>query len=144
MTVTVTGDSVGQGALHSELVAPLVPGVTTVDTPITVVAPEPPAPPWDPNTVYDSGDEVWYEGAVYVAQWWTRNQVPGASPWGPWAEVGAEVECATGTYLAWTDSWIYTGGETVEYDGELFQAKWWTRNQAPGDRWGPWQPVGSC
>lgn len=144
MTVTVTGTSVGDGALHSELVAPRVPGVTTVDTPITVVEGPPPAPPWDPNTVYDTGDEVWYEGAVYVAQWWTRNQVPGASPWGPWAEVGAEVECASGTYLAWTDSWIYTGGETVVHGGQLFTAKWWTRNQVPGDPWGPWQPLGNC
>lgn len=145
VAVPVTGASVGEGALHTELVAPLVPGVTTVDTAITVVAaPEPPVPPWSPTTIYNTGDRVSYGGAVFVAQWWTQNQVPGASPWSAWAEVGAERTCASGTYLAWTASWIYTGGETVVHDGKLFTAKWWTRNQVPGDQWGPWQPIGNC
>lgn len=145
LPVTLTGAAVGEGSLHTELVAPLVPGVTTLDTAITVVAaPEPPAPPWNPRTVYNTGDRVTYGGAVFVAQWWTQNQVPGASPWSAWAEVGAARTCTSGTYPAWTASWIYTGGETVVYNGKLFTAKWWTRNQPPGDQWGPWQPIGTC
>lgn len=28
-----------------------------------------------------------HDGVRYVAKWWTRNQEPGASPWGPWRVV---------------------------------------------------------
>ncbi len=28
----------------------------------------------------------------------------------------------------------------MTYEGTTYTAKWWTRNQAPGDRWGPWDP----
>ena len=69
----------------------------------------------------------------------------GGLSYGPWAEVGADVVCGDETYQAWTDSWIYTGGETVEHEGKLWRAKYWTRNQEPGTSpWGPWEKVGTC
>jgi len=43
--------------------------------------------PWTPTTVYHSGDQVTYQGGTYRAQWYTRNQAPGASG-GPWKKVG--------------------------------------------------------
>jgi chitodextrinase len=100
------------------------------------------APQWDGATVYRAGDRVSHEGAEYVAQWWTRNQTPG-DPHGPWAEVGDLVPAAGGGVRAWTASWIYTGGQTVAHDGRLWQAKWWTRNQEPGDPYGPWKDLGT-
>ena len=99
----------------------------------------PALPAWDAGTVYTAGDRVEHDGAVFEAQWWTRGQVPGASPWGAWAEVGAAVTTPAGTAPAWTPSGIYTGGETVAHDGELWRARWWTRNQEPGDPYGPWE-----
>ncbi|WP_338007097.1 glycoside hydrolase family 11 protein [Natronoglomus mannanivorans] len=42
---------------------------------------------WDPNEVYTEGDRVTYDGSTWEAQWWTQNQEPGASQWGPWEEV---------------------------------------------------------
>ena len=117
-----------------------VPAVASVDVTVTGVA----APAWEARTAYRTGESVSYESAVYVAQWWTRGDRPGASPWGPWAEVGAEVVCESGTYQAWTSSWIYTGGETVAHDGRLWDAQWWTRNQEPGAPWGPWKDAGAC
>jgi chitodextrinase len=54
------------------------------------------------------------------------------------------VTCGTGSHAAWTTSWIYTGGETVHHEGRLWQAKWWTRNQEPGDPYGPWRDRGGC
>ena len=45
------------------------------------------APTWDPDEIYTEGDRVSYNGSTWEAQWWTRNQEPGASPWGPWEEV---------------------------------------------------------
>ncbi|MFD2025379.1 S8 family serine peptidase [Promicromonospora aerolata] len=116
------------------------PVVVSADVTVTGVA----APAWEARTTYRAGDSVSYDGAVYVAQWWSKGDRPGASPWGPWAEVGAEVVCESDTYQAWTSSWIYTGGETVVHDGRLWQAQWWTRNQEPGAAWGPWQDAGAC
>lgn len=117
------------------------PAVTSVDVDVTGV---PDIPAWDRKAIYTAGDEVLHDGSVWVAQWWTKGQKPGATPWGPWAEVGADVVCGDETYQAWTDSWIYTGGETVEHEGKLWRAKYWTRNQEPGIPWGPWQNVGTC
>jgi len=106
-------------------------------------ADEPAPPAWDPATVYDDGDRVTYDGAVYEAQWWTQNQAPGASPWGSWMEVGELVPSAGADVRAWTESWVYTGGETVAHDGHTWRAKWWTRNQEPGDPHGPWEDLGA-
>ncbi|MFD2796023.1 S8 family serine peptidase [Promicromonospora vindobonensis] len=116
------------------------PVVVSADVTVTGVA----APAWEARATYRAGDSVSYDGAVFVAQWWSKGDRPGASPWGPWAEVGAEVVCESDTYQAWTSSWIYTGGETVAHDGRLWEAQWWTRNQEPGAPWGPWQDAGAC
>lgn len=114
------------------------PSGTTVTLPIEVEAGQPVVPAWDPKRIYLLGDQVSYRGSVYTALWWTRDQQPGASPWGPWAEVGKPVQCAVGTVSEWTDSWIYLGGEIVEYQGRLYQAKWWLRNSTPYDSmWAP-------
>lgn len=118
-----------------------VAGNVTVVT-FTLIEPGPVAPAWDAATMYTGGDQVSYDGAVFEAQWWTRNQAPGA-PTGPWAEIGAPVPAAGDGARAWTPSWIYTGGETVAHEGHTWRAKWWTRNQAPGDPYGPWEDLGA-
>jgi chitodextrinase len=106
---------------------------------------EPTVPAWDATATYDTGDRVAHDGAVWAAQWWTRGETPGASTRGAWAEVGAYAQCAVGATPRWTDSWVYTGGETVAHDGKLWTARWWTRDQQPGtSRRDPWQEVGSC
>lgn len=116
------------------------PAVASADVEVTGIA-----APWDRKTAYRAGDEVSYDGAVYVALWWTRGDKPGKSAYGPWAEVGADVVCGDETYQAWTRSFVYTGGETVAHDGRLWEARWWTRNQEPGATpWGPWQDRGAC
>ncbi len=104
-----------------------------------------PVPAWEAGTVYTAGDQVRHDGAVFTALWWTRDQRPGGTPWGPWAEVGAPVACAAGTDPAWTESWEYDGGETVAHDGHRWTARWYSRNQEPGSTpWGPWQDLGAC
>lgn len=102
----------------------------------------PTVPAWNARTIYHRGDEVLYKDKVWVAQWWTKNQKPGASAWGPWAEVGAEVVVEGKTYRQWTSSWIYERGDAVVHEGYVWKAKWWTRNQEPGaSKWGPWTRV---
>jgi len=39
---------------------------------------------WTASRVFIAGDVVEHDGVTYTAQWWTRNQEPGSSPWGPW------------------------------------------------------------
>ncbi|WP_433796517.1 fibronectin type III domain-containing protein [Actinoplanes sp. CA-252034] len=132
----VTGTAHGSVVITATSVA--APQITTAHR-VTVVAPA-----WSATTVYPTGSLVRYDGRDYQAQWWTLGQKPGSSPWGAWAEVGAPVTCGDATHPAWTPSWIYTGGEIVHHDGRVWEAKWWTRNQEPGDPHGPWRDRGGC
>jgi uncharacterized repeat protein (TIGR01451 family) len=117
------------------------PAVASADVEVTGIA----APAWDRKAIYRAGDEVSYDGAVYVALWWNRGEKPGKSAYGPWAEVGADVVCGDETYQAWTRSGVYDEGDTVVHDGHVWEAKWWTRNQEPGATpWGPWRDQGAC
>jgi hypothetical protein len=114
-----------------------VPEVTVLGEE-TAAAPEHPA--WDASTVYDTGDRVSHEGAVFEATWWTRDQEPGSSPWGSWQEIASTDD---GTAV-WTESRIFVAGDVVSHDGETYTARWWTRNQEPGaSAWGPWEANGS-
>jgi chitinase len=57
--------------------------------------PTPPPPPtgckaaWSSSAVYTAGDEVSYGKHNWKAKWWTQNEVPTASDWGPWQDEGA-------------------------------------------------------
>ncbi|WP_341978048.1 metallophosphoesterase [Microbacterium sp. LTA6] len=108
--------------------ADLAPGVAE-SAPVQVRA----LPVWKSGQVYGAGDTVLHSGRVFVAQWWTKGNVPGAADRnGAWAERGVEVSTSRGVVRAWTASWIYTGGETVAHKGHLYRASWWTRGQEPG------------
>ncbi|GAB3802927.1 hypothetical protein GCM10028798_21080 [Humibacter antri] len=100
-------------------------------------------PDWKATTVYRAGERVIYEDRVFVAQWYTRNQVPGASPWSAWSEVGEPVTTSQGRVARWTDSWIYGDGDLVAFNGHLWRARWWSRDDKPGTRGGPWQDLGA-
>ncbi|GIE30384.1 hypothetical protein Ait01nite_034290 [Actinoplanes italicus] len=129
----VTGLGYGRAIITATPVA--APGLSASHEVLVVPA------AWSPDAVYPSGNRVRHDGRDFVAQWWTRGQTPGASPWGAWAEIGTPAGCGP---PVWTTSWIYTGGETVHHDGRLWQARWWTRNQEPGDAYGPWRDLGGC
>ena len=92
---------------------------------------------WDPETTYRAGDRVTYAGAVFEAQWWSEGEQPG-DPTGAWAEVGDEVQHGDHDVRRWSASWIYTGGELVVHEGQLYRAQWWSRNQEPGEAGGAW------
>ncbi|WP_402462411.1 rhamnogalacturonan lyase family protein [Isoptericola aurantiacus] len=103
------------------------------------------APQWSKDTVYTEGDVVEHDGSVFEALWWTRGQVPGASPWGAWQDMGPADGSAPQCAALWTASRIFTEGDQAVHDGTVWQAKWWTRNSEPGaSEWGPWEEVGEC
>ncbi|WP_213456374.1 Ig-like domain-containing protein [Rhizomonospora bruguierae] len=129
VTVTVTATKTGHtlGSATSE--------------PVTVRA----VPVWNATKVYQEGDRVLYQNRLFEAQWWTQNQVPTSSPWLAWAEIGATIRCSTeATARTWTDSGIYLTGQTAVHDGIRWTAQWWTRNQEPGDKNGPWVKTDTC
>ncbi|WP_425483774.1 carbohydrate-binding protein [Isoptericola chiayiensis] len=38
--------------------------------------------------MFTAGDVVVHDGETHTAKWWTRNQVPASSAWGPWEVTG--------------------------------------------------------
>lgn len=46
--------------------------------------------------------------------------------------------------LEWNAQTAYNTGDRVTDDGALWQASWWTRNQKPGNPYGPWQEVSTA
>jgi 5'-nucleotidase len=41
----------------------------------------------------------------------------------------------------WSASTVYNTGDLVFYQGSTWQALWWTKNQTPGDPYGPWEQM---
>lgn len=115
--------------------------VTTIE--FTLIEPQPEHPEWQKGTVYMGGETVTYKGALYRAQWWTTDK-PGTSATGSWMELGEVISCAEGDVAAWTRSMVYTGGEQVVHKGEVYEAKWWSRDQKPGGKNSPWSLIGTC
>ncbi|HKP07747.1 MAG TPA: carbohydrate-binding protein, partial [Microbacterium sp.] len=139
---TIGSDGVVRGVAEGTVTITATSAITPAVTATATITVRPAA--WVATATYDTGARVSYQGATYVAQWWTKNQQPGATATGPWAKAGDPAACGSAALPAWTDSWIYTGGEKVVHDGRQWQAKWWTRNQIPGDKNGPWQLLSVC
>ena len=93
---------------------------------------------WTASRIFTNGDVVTYDGKQWRAQWYTRNQVPGSTS-GPWLEIGAPTP--GGGPAAWTASNIYEYGARVTYNGHVYEAQWWTRDQLPGAQYGPWKLI---
>ena len=89
---------------------------------------------WNPATAYGTGDRVSYQGNLYTASWYTRNQLPG-DPQGPWQEI---VMTENGTAV-WTASRTFDSGDLAVYGGKTFKAGWHTRDDVPGSVTGPWE-----
>ncbi|GAA2623136.1 hypothetical protein GCM10010399_62950 [Dactylosporangium fulvum] len=102
---------------------------------VTVTVNLPPA--WSPAVQYKAGNKVSYQGKPYLAAWYSQNQKPGADPNGAWQELAMTED---GTTL-WTASRIFNAGDVVSYQDKKFRARWYARNQAPGDPNGPWEEV---
>lgn len=94
--------------------------------------------PWNATVTYRAGDLAFLDGRVFEAQWYAKGDVPGASVHGPWATLTA-CGVAAGTVQEWYADTIYTKGDRVVHGGVTYTAKWWTRNQEPGGKNGPWQ-----
>lgn len=99
-------------------------GVNSVDESFTVTVTDADGADttWEVNTIYNSGDKVFYQGIEYRAKWWTQGDIP--SNGGVWEKV------QTGN--GWDASIAYNGGAEVTHNSEKYQAKWWTQGDEPG------------
>ncbi len=99
---------------------------------------------WTASGVFVAGDLATYDGHVWQARWWARGVEPG-QPYGAWEDRGP---CLPGdgapSVPAWAPSTVYVAGDVVLYEGGTWRARWWTRNNAPGGEWGPWEALGEA
>ena len=93
---------------------------------------------WTASRIFNNGDIVRYKDNTFRAQWYTRNQAPG-DPNGPWEEQAPTPP--DNSPAAWTPSTVYNSGDRVTYQGHVYEAKWYTRNQPPGAPNGPWKLI---
>ncbi|UOE45594.1 glycosyl hydrolase family 18 protein [Agromyces larvae] len=111
---------------------------------------------------YD-GDQWWsYDDPTSVtakAEWLATQGYGGAMWWDLSGDFRNELGSALGDTLRaatpgpgidascaapWYAASVYTAGDVISYGGVEYRAKWWTRNQVPGDQWGPWEAIGGC
>ncbi|SNT63910.1 Calcineurin-like phosphoesterase [Asanoa hainanensis] len=94
---------------------------------------------WTPSRVFNAGDIAMHEGKKWKARWYTRHEQPG-NPNGPWEEIAPPPP--GGGPAAWTPTTVYEAGDRATYQGKVYEAKWFSRNQPPGDKNGPWKLIG--
>ncbi len=103
---------------------------------VTVVLPS----AWNKATAYPSGATVSYNGQVYTAAWYTKDEQPGTTATGAWQQLALTEDGTT----VWTSSRIFRAGDQAMYQGKIFQAAWYTRNDQPGSVTGPWQEMAAA
>jgi len=136
-------------------------------------------PTWSATTAYGGGSQVSYNSVNYVSNFWTQNQNPatnnGVTGSGqPWTSAGTCIATATPTptatvkptatptptatatpsgavcWTAWSAANAYNGGAQVSYNGENYQAAFWSQGSNPSTNSGPagsgqpWIPEGAC
>ncbi|WP_245806427.1 glycosyl hydrolase family 18 protein [Francisella halioticida] len=98
---------------------------------------------WDPDKAYTKGEKIEVNGVVYEAQWWTKGENPTQSgEWGVWREFdnqtndqGDDTSSSSGT---WSTKTVYSKGDQVTYNGQIYTAQWWTQGDIPSNG-GAWE-----
>lgn len=100
---------------------------------------------WNPA----ASPTLWKETGSSTNPVATATPNPTASPIAPPSNTPANITpipvVTPGTTIggSWDKSAVYTGGQRVSYNGNTYEAKWWTQGDTPGaNEWGPWKLVG--
>ena len=116
------------------------------DGPVELVEDDPetsPYPIWSETTAYPAETKVVWHRNVYEAKWWTEGDQPdlasenGSQPWrllGPVLPGEKPIErpkLPAGAYPDWDTAKEYRRGERVLFDGDGFEAKWYSRGDSP-------------
>ncbi|WP_434931659.1 lytic polysaccharide monooxygenase [Shewanella sp. HL-SH5] len=83
-------------------------------------------PLWLGTEAYSAGNKVTYQGKVYQAKWWNKNQIPATSD--AWKLAMPD----NGQTPSWNNQTAYQGGTQVMHSGSKYSAKWWTQGDEPG------------
>ncbi|MET3369151.1 glycosyl hydrolase family 18 protein [Arthrobacter sp. M2012083] len=123
---------------------PVLPTGTTTATPVVDDPATSPYPIWSPVATYVQSDRIVWQGNVYEAKWWTKDDVPNdpvpdraAAPWKligpvlPGDRPKPEVTVPAGTYPVWSATAVYHKGDRVMLGQYVFEAKWWVQTQSP-------------
>jgi chitinase len=118
-----------------------------------------PYPIWRPAAAYVSGYKVVWQGQIYQSGWWNQGTPPGTaaadSPSGPWQPIGPVpaashapklVKLDQGNHPRWSPTQVYHGGDRVTFEGQPYQARWYTQGEQPlaelpPDPSAPWEPL---
>ncbi|MCX7928334.1 MAG: carbohydrate-binding protein [Patescibacteria group bacterium] len=105
---------------------------------------ESPYPIWNEKAVYLEGSKVVWRKNVYKAKWWTKGDLPDnpvLHSWQtPWELLGPVLpgekpvslpKLPENYYPEWDGKKIYNKLDRVMYEGEAYQAKWWTQGDSP-------------
>jgi len=98
---------------------------------------------WEAGVSYNAGALVIHNDRLFESRWWTINESPGIMQNGAWMEIdytyvlnGESAELIA----IWTESRVFHYGDRVFFNGKIYVAKWWTRNQNP-ETGSPWRFV---
>lgn len=83
-------------------------------------------------------------GGTYKFRIRAINEV-GASEWSEIYVVGNQDVSPPNLpdYPEWDQATIFDANDRVQWNGRIFEAKWWTQNETPGDSpWGAWMEIG--
>ncbi|WP_054711404.1 carbohydrate-binding protein [Bacillus sp. JCM 19041] len=98
---------------------------------------------WNAEAIYTAGDRVLHDGQLFEAKWWTQGENPNDSgQWDVWKKIIDPEDIPEGP-VEWNTESIYTAGDQVLHDGQLFEAKWWTQGENPNDsgQWDVWKKI---
>jgi chitodextrinase len=98
------------------------------------------------NTItFRSQEATNWDGETYASQTWPAdyNLRADEAPVVDRITVSA-LAAVTETAETWDAGTVYDTGDTVVHAGATWLASWWTRGQAPGDPYGPWQEIAAA
>ncbi|KZT59086.1 carbohydrate-binding module family 5 protein [Calocera cornea HHB12733] len=123
------------------------------------------APAWVSGQSYTGSSTVTYQGYVWQAKYYASD-APASNANGDWSAIMActgpgttgsptttattppsSSAPATGSCAgvsAWNSGSVYTDGDQVTYNGDIWTAKWWTQGDTPGGSAGVWTDNGAC
>ncbi|UTV29686.1 carbohydrate-binding protein [Photobacterium atrarenae] len=90
--------------------------------------------PWNKDTVYNSGDLVTHHGESFVSSHWTQGTEPVVNDisWDGWIHINAD------TIDNYEHETPYAGGSVVNFEGDIYLAKWWVQGEYPSKS-GTWR-----
>ncbi|MCF0136927.1 MAG: hypothetical protein HUJ66_01035 [Oscillospiraceae bacterium] len=69
---------------------------------------------------------VYYNGALYKANWWTSSEPGSDASWTLLSGTPGNPSGGDTEPNAWVEGRVYWGGDVVSYNGVLYEANWWT------------------